>query len=439
MSRTASLVACSIAAVTLGPGAEPAAAPSPGGADVAAWLAASLLEGPFELTARGTESVIGTTFANATKQMGIPTKPPAARGEVELKGAFTIAHHDRSDPAFVGELEYHGKIHGTATGTGTSFEAAKGLPPATPTMPCAGAFDGTLTLRVTFKDYNARRIAPKLVVDYSANVDCGGGVTLNVSGANLLDAGMHSAVVPAPSKPGAFRAPFPIYSHIMVSTESGGDMVLGEGTLKLGGLFYGETALDVPPMSKLGRSVDAHVFFLAGNDPKAVLPHANFAGEVWADGVNQVTIDPGPVRSGRPGHVSSPYGIVREVRSWTKDVIASSEAPRPPWWPDVNDPVQDWVDCPGVTMYAGRPATWGTRSQTVLDEFLVRVAGHPEFGTVYVAFAMELRKNAYRIWYSESRHVTEDEYKVMKASTHPSVAYPFGDAGGGWIVVPAAK
>jgi hypothetical protein len=195
-------------------------------------------------------------------------------------------------------------------------------------------------------------------------------------------------------------------------------------------LKYRETALDVAAMNYPGKAVDPHVFIVEVGGGTSWIPHANFAGEVWVDGTNKVKIrtgtGPGPRGvGGRAQNVTSEYMIFREVRSWDMNHNRKLD-----WTPDSPDPIQDWIDNAGVDLAAGPPPTWNKR---VMDEFLVQVVGHPEIGRVYVAFAMETRKNAYRIRYSDSIFLTEEEYKKIKASPTPFFPYPFTNKDDGWV------
>ena len=196
-------------------------------------------------------------------------------------------------------------------------------------------------------------------------------------------------------------------------------------------LKYRETALDVAAMNYPGKAVDPHVFEVQAGGGSSWIPHANFAGEVWVDGVNKVKIRTGPGPSprdaaGRAQNVTSEYMIVREVRSWDMNRMTLD------WTPDSPDPIQDWLDNAGVDFAAGPPPTWNKR---VMTEFLVQVMGHPEIGRVYAAFAMETRKNAYRIRYAESVFLTEEEYDKIKASPKSNFPYPFTDKGEGWVEI----
>ena len=199
-------------------------------------------------------------------------------------------------------------------------------------------------------------------------------------------------------------------------------------------LKYKETTMDVAAMTYPGTAVDPHVFVfdpLAGKS--SWMPHANFAGELWVDGVNKVNIrtgaGPAPTdKFGRRQNVTSEYMISRVVRQTDKNgkVILN-------WHPDITDPIQDWIDNPAATMVAGPPSTWGSLHKEVMDEFLVQVMRHPEIGYIYAAFALETRKNAYRIYYSPPTFLSEEEYKNIKASSKPCIAYPFTKESGGWI------
>jgi len=189
---------------------------------------------------------------------------------------------------------------------------------------------------------------------------------------------------------------------------------------------YRETALDVAAMVYDGTAVDPHIFVMDN-----WLPHANFAGEVWVDGVNKVKIRTEPAPTGSKGkrqNVTSEYKIFRLARSW--DIIGGAkELSTKGWRGDNKDPIQDWIDNPGLALM-GPPPTWNKR---VMVEFLVQVMEHPEIGRVYAAFAMETRKNAYRIRYIDSEFLTEEEYKQAKASPGPFRPYPFTDKDEGWV------
>ena len=195
-------------------------------------------------------------------------------------------------------------------------------------------------------------------------------------------------------------------------------------------LKYRETALDVSAMSYPGTAVDPHIFIAQAGGGSSWIPHANFAGEVWVDGENKVKIrtEPGlaPVGSNeRRQNVTSEYMIFREARHLDKDRPDQTS-----WETEITDPIQDWIDNPGVSYSAGPPPTWNRR---VMIEFLVQVMGHPEIGMVYAAFAMETRKNAYRISYTDSLFISEEVYKKIKASPKPFLPYPITDKDSGWI------
>jgi len=249
------------------------------------------------------------------------------------------------------------------------------------------------------------------------------------------------------SEPWKVKVPLPEWSTTLSGsatlthyTPSAPGYVLPEGTtimvewefnpVRQKELKYRETALDVAAMSYPGKAVDPHIFIAQIGGGSAWIPHANFAGEVWVDGVNKVEIrtGPGPAPvdlNGTRQNVTSEYMILREARHLDMDRPNNTS-----WENDYPDAIQDWIDNAGISFDAGPPPTWNRR---MMDEFLVQVSGHPEIGRIYVAFAMETRKNAYRICYTDSIFISEEEYKKIKASSKPFFPYPFTDKDEGWV------
>jgi len=205
-------------------------------------------------------------------------------------------------------------------------------------------------------------------------------------------------------------------------------------------LKYGETPFDVAQlMYPCGQQIDPHVYVQLSNherqevdagkatvDIGGWVPHSNFAGEVWMDGANKVQINPATPKCGTdPNPVTSDYLIFRMARSWQVDgngrVVTEGQTD---WVEDPKKPrVQDWIDNAAIKIGIPPPDKW-TR-QGVIDEFLVRVQGRPECGCIYVAFAMDIKKNAYRIKYSTPKRISADQWDQYLTATGPQFPYPF--------------
>ncbi|HXB55974.1 MAG TPA: hypothetical protein VN461_14405 [Vicinamibacteria bacterium] len=204
-------------------------------------------------------------------------------------------------------------------------------------------------------------------------------------------------------------------------------------------LKYHQTGLDVALLKYGGNEIDAKVLEMVAGGGSSWLPHANFQGEVLVDGVNQVKINTSP---GSPTDrdnlvTSSGYEIDRQIRVWDPPGSTSSA-----WLPDNKFPTQDWLDNPAVSIALGPPDSWGSKppNKGTLDEFLVKVKDHPEFGFMYVAFVMEIRGQVgkrppgYRIKYSDPESIDAKTYKQIRDSgrLHAS-GLPFGTPEEGWV------
>jgi hypothetical protein len=211
-------------------------------------------------------------------------------------------------------------------------------------------------------------------------------------------------------------------------------------------LKYHKSGHDVALLKYGGNQINAQVLEMIakGASGSSWLAHANFEGEVLVDGVNQVKINP-PSGTDR-GHVvsSSGYEIDRLVRAWDPQASASADFCKDPphWCPDITDPVLDWLDNPAVSIALGSPDTWGSKppNKGTLDEYLVKVKDHPEFGYMYVAFVMEVRGQlgkrppGYRIKYSPPESIDAKKYKQIRDSgrLHAS-GLPFDTPEEGWV------
>ena len=211
-------------------------------------------------------------------------------------------------------------------------------------------------------------------------------------------------------------------------------------------LRYGETKLDVSALKyRDNRAVDRHV---STSDPggNSWMVHSNMAGQVLVDGRNHVSID---LRGNDFEHrVRSPFRIWRIARSWElredgkplRDVSTrGAEGGDSPlldrgWIRDHSEPTEDWIDSASIGNALPPPSRWTPKG--VLDEFLVGVENFPEFGFVHAGFALEIRKNAYRIGYAASRKVSVEEAEKIYRSTAPGISYPFRDRNSGWTRVP---
>lgn len=201
------------------------------------------------------------------------------------------------------------------------------------------------------------------------------------------------------------------------------------------GLKYGPTKLDIAELKYPGEAVDSHVFMMKENkETKKVdswLPHANFQGEVLVDGVNKVRINTDPTAD-RDHRVTSEYKILRKVRHWYLDAAGKPlKSPITIWLDDNTNPIEDWIDNPGCTSTPYAPPGW--RPFRMMDEFLVGVQDKPDFGFFYVAFVMEMKKNAYRIKYSTPQQIDQKKFADIYSSDAPSFTYPFVSADEGWI------
>ncbi len=224
-------------------------------------------------------------------------------------------------------------------------------------------------------------------------------------------------------------------------------------------LKYDQTSVDVAQLRyPCGVPIDSHVYVSVGpteRDAQAGswVPHANFAGEVWVNGRNEVHIDPTipPCPAPDTHPVTSDYRIRRIARSWkmngsgspvTKD--QSNEPLTPPWHADNHGPgdgqewAQDWIDNAAVG-FLPPPDKWPSRGG-VLDEFLVSVQDRPECGCIYTAYAMEIERNpkrtnwvvAYRIKYSQPEVIDKKEWDARRQNQAPNVDLQFaGDEG--WV------
>jgi hypothetical protein len=165
--------------------------------------------------------------------------------------------------------------------------------------------------------------------------------------------------------------------------------------------------------------------------------HANMSGKVLVDGKNYVDIR----SEGSLPSIESPFKIWRYVRSWQIDGDGRvAKSPILNWHPDAKDtvtPLKDWLDNPS-TGFVLEPKNW--ESAGTLGEFLVGVKNFPEFGLVYAAFAIEIRKGEYRITYappSEKLTIAEAEAIFFADPSALHWKYdPSQERSKGWTKVP---
>ncbi len=156
----------------------------------------------------------------------------------------------------------------------------------------------------------------------------------------------------------------------------------------------------------------------------------DFAGQVTIGGVDQIAFGLSNANSPdgcSPAFVTSQFGIRRKVRSWSLDNEGNVKAPTPAWQPDNSCPVQDWLDSPEAgSLGQGAPNTW--KYEGTLDEFLVDVRDRPECGCIYIAFAIQIRPNEYRVKYIPPTAIDRDEWNRRLSASDPPDAPKFSDA-----------
>lgn len=194
-------------------------------------------------------------------------------------------------------------------------------------------------------------------------------------------------------------------------------------------LKYGPTETDIAVLKyqgSVGYKGDKHVSYHE-QTKTSWLVHSNMSGQVLIGGDVQPQSD---------------FLIWRLARSWRLDAkgknVSEHGKAKPGEWPvlergwtfDSQDPMDDWTDNAGLPWTDLPPDQW--TAQGILDEFLVGVLNYPEFGFIYTAYALEMKKNAYRIKYVGSEPITLKRAQEIYNSIKPQFDNPFTMRKNGW-------
>jgi hypothetical protein len=197
-------------------------------------------------------------------------------------------------------------------------------------------------------------------------------------------------------------------------------------------LKYGPTGTDIAAMKyqgSVGYKGDKHVCYNE-QTKTSWLVHSNMSGKVLIDGDVQPQND---------------FLIWRLARSWRLDAkgknISNHGKAKPGEWPvlergwifDSQNPMDDWTDNAALPWTDLPPDQWTALG--ILDEFLVGVLSYPEFGFIYTAFVLEMKKNAYRIKYKEPESISLKRAQEIYNSTKPQFKNPFTTRRNGWTIL----
>ncbi len=206
-------------------------------------------------------------------------------------------------------------------------------------------------------------------------------------------------------------------------------------------LKYGEAGFDVAVLQYPDHiAIDKHVCF----NQSSWMVHSNMTGQVQINEKDQITFNLNPNTAYAGKRVSSDFEIWRLCRSVDTDAKGNpvhnlEKIPSIPdtdvlgrgWIFDCRQPIEDWLDNAALSSVLKEPSTWSRRG--VINEFLVGVNKYPEFGLLYVAVIIDIKKNAYRIAYSNPRPITIQQAEEIYHSNTPLFASPFKSEADGWI------